>query len=532
MATIYPPFLPDNCPSSEKKVRTAFSQIENITIFHSLCWQSQRNNRQGDGEADFILLLPKIGVLILEVKGGSITLENGTWYTTDRFKAKHVIKDPFVQAKDSKYALLAYLNKENQSLTKVPIIHAVVFPDLVVTKSLSINSPRELIIDKYDLQNPYRALVKVAEHWKAVYHFPEHYLDKISSLLAPTMHVRKLPSDVIEETERGIINLTNEQIKTLISLKRAKQAIIYGTAGAGKTILAVEKARQLNMGSYKTLFLCYNKLLCEKIKITLEDTAVAVETFHSLAVKEARQAKIAIPKELDAQWYEEQALKLLIESISSNQSQFDAIIIDEAQDFSSDWIKVLQGMIATEGVFYIFADSHQNLYRRGWAPPLNLTPYDLLKNCRNTKQIATTVANIYKDELLDNGLYGPESEFIESNTYKDSLDLIFTTTERLLSKNVACEHIVVLTNSNLLVNQLRTHCINEYMFTSYGKLGICVETIRRFKGLECHTVIVAIDDSELDDHTIQALSYVGISRAKSKVYFIASKKVKAKLNWL
>src|SRR5215469_3997220 len=97
-------------PDSEAKVAQALSSLnENWTVMHNVTWQSIRAGREGDGEADFVLLHPKYGMIVLEVKGGGIETANGLWTTQNRYGETSPIKNPFDQAKDSKYALSEYL---------------------------------------------------------------------------------------------------------------------------------------------------------------------------------------------------------------------------------------------------------------------------------------------------------------------------------------------------------------------------------------------------------------------------------------
>ena len=91
MARMFPSRFPDGAPGSERKVYNALSKLDgDWTVFHSVAWQGMRGNRQGDGEADFVVAHPAKGLFIIEVKGGNITLENGQWSTTNR-KTKKTI---------------------------------------------------------------------------------------------------------------------------------------------------------------------------------------------------------------------------------------------------------------------------------------------------------------------------------------------------------------------------------------------------------------------------------------------------------
>ena len=148
MAKFYSAALPEETPKSKRRVRQSLSEVDSLVVLHSVAWQSRRNGRQADGEADFIVLMAQRGILILEVKGGGVEIIDGVWYSTDARNMRHKIKNPFHQAKDSKYALLTYLRSVDATLSHIPIVHAVVFPDIVVQAGLGPEAPRQLIIDR------------------------------------------------------------------------------------------------------------------------------------------------------------------------------------------------------------------------------------------------------------------------------------------------------------------------------------------------------------------------------------------------
>ncbi|WP_417435556.1 NERD domain-containing protein [Idiomarina abyssalis] len=529
MAKLYPSFSLEPCPSSEEKVKSALADVDDITVLHSVVWQSHRNNRQGDGEADFVILWPGRGILILEVKGGGVFLEDGTWYSTDRHGKTHKIKDPFKQAQDSKFALLKFFKRSRKSLKKIPIMHGVVFPDINVEGSISINAPRELIVDKNDLKNPSVSFLRIVEYWNLKYQFPSGYLDIAQKLLAPTIQITRHLSDQIEESERSIIQLTEEQSKVLYSLRRASKAIVYGGAGTGKTILAIEKAKQLEKTGMKVLLLCYNQLLKQKIKKDLAPSDIVIETFHSFVVSVAGKSEATSLNIIGENWYENEAASILDSERIKRVANFDAIIIDEAQDFSPVWLEKLTELVAQNGVLYLFADSHQDLYLRGWEEPPGLSPYDLTVNCRNTSPIAKRVAAIFNDEVSPNLPNGPEPKLIEVDNTDEFFETTLDIVESLLSDGVTIENISVISNSNPFIRELRQQCVGEYVFTDYLNYGITVESIARFKGLESQVVIALVDEDT--QRPITAESYVALSRARSVLYLVSTKSVIEQLAW-
>ena len=57
-----------------------------------------------EGEADFLVLHRQYGLLIIEVKGGEITLKGRTWYRHVTASLKE-IKDPVRQARRTLWAM-------------------------------------------------------------------------------------------------------------------------------------------------------------------------------------------------------------------------------------------------------------------------------------------------------------------------------------------------------------------------------------------------------------------------------------------
>jgi Nuclease-related domain len=98
-------------PASERRVYQVLSALpDDWTVFYSTGWQSERHGRQGDGEADFVLLHRR-GLLVLEVKGGTVRVVDGTWQSVSALGQTHRIRDPFQQALDSRMALQRYLRE-------------------------------------------------------------------------------------------------------------------------------------------------------------------------------------------------------------------------------------------------------------------------------------------------------------------------------------------------------------------------------------------------------------------------------------
>jgi hypothetical protein len=192
MATLIPKQEPSKAPASEKKVYRRLRDLDDAcTVLHSVNWQSKRGGRQGDGEADFVLLNASSGVTVLEVKGGQVTLEEGWWYSTDRNGQRNPIKNPYEQAVASKHALIDYLRQAGLPMQRIPVNYAVVFPDITLRAPLGPAGPREISWDANDLRDIRAASRRTAAHWGASCRMTTAELRRIIELLAPTVVVRR-----------------------------------------------------------------------------------------------------------------------------------------------------------------------------------------------------------------------------------------------------------------------------------------------------------------------------------------------------
>ncbi len=167
MARMFPENLNffDICSQSKQFLYKLFKNklSDEFTVFHSAKWQV--TNFQGKTQkrqTDFIIVSPKLGILILEVQEGEIEYNNHQWYMN-----KQLTQDPFSQACDSKYSLLTLLKNRPFWLNKSIVIgHAVAFPDLTINHNLGVHAPSEIILDQPQLFRLEDWTKSVMIHWQ------------------------------------------------------------------------------------------------------------------------------------------------------------------------------------------------------------------------------------------------------------------------------------------------------------------------------------------------------------------------------
>ncbi|MRT00659.1 AAA family ATPase [Ralstonia pickettii] len=521
MSKIFPVEPPPRTPRSEMKVREALASIHDIVVLHSVAWQGVRRGRQADGEADFVVLAPNRGIAILEVKGGGIEIVSGQWYSTDGKGDRHRIKNPFEQAKDSKYALIEYLREIDPRLARVPIVHGVVLPDVFFTGQLGMSAPPEIALDKNALTQPKTALTRLFDYWAVAGQATSEQLQRITDLLAPTTTIAPPLLDALEVANRGIVKLTQQQIETLNGLRRHRRATILGGAGTGKTVLAIDKACRLAGEGRRVALVCFNLLLRDEIEARFLPSNVEVHTFHGLVRSWGRKAKLALPPSADEAWYQHSAANHLLDAVASVDERYDAVLVDEAQDFAPDWLRACEATVAPDGIVYVFADARQDVYRRSWEPDPQAIAFELSINCRNTRQIATLVAALFNEVVRDRDIDGPTPIFLSATGVGKAVLLCQRTVEDLLIREkLAASQLAVLSDSRDMVRLLRECIVADLPFCTAGSTGIVAETIHRFKGLEREVIVVALSPA-VTLATALELLYVGFSRARAALWVIA-----------
>ena len=528
---MFPDRLPGNASPSEKPVYEALRKLPDPwRVFHSVAWQSLRKGRQGDGEADFVLIHPGHGLLVIEAKGGSIHIRDGEWFSSNR-KGSHPI-DPFEQATASKHALVGYLRDTIPGLPWLDAGHGVWFPGITVSGDLTAAAPDEIVLDRNDLTRPLAAINDLVNRWKLHGMIPDEFIEAITKQLAPTVTIRHTLADDIAEVHARQLALTETQRFALDGLRRARRVIVYGGAGTGKTVLAEERARRLSADGFRVVLTCFNRPLGDAFADEFVDNdLVTAGSFHHLANTWITEAGLEFPENPDTDWWDDPAGELLLEAFTVGDFRADAIIIDEGQDFDDSWFVALEAAIddPDEGLFLVFADRHQAIYREDWEPPFDAVEYSLDLNCRNTNQIAEVVARVYGDELATRGADGPEPEFIAVESPAGVDKALRGILHRLVNEGaIPVDRVVILTQRRDAKDRLVGTTSAGFTLDTIGTPDtVAVETIYRFKGLETDAAIVLLE--RLENDRDRALAYIGLSRARFQLVVIGPPDVGATL---
>ncbi len=533
-----------------------------VLVIYSANWlYRDRRGQLREGEADFTIVDPRSGVFAVEIKGGGVAFDpvTGRWQSVDRYGARNDIKDPFRQAAKERYALrdqiFGHALWRRWRGSQPTLGHAVMLPDIHDAAPLaSPDRARALIGIDDNMRDLPGWMAQVIAFWRNPDDDPltQQGVQLVEDILCRPVDVQPAMRSILDAAERTRLRLTNNQAKILRIIGNRKRAVISGGAGTGKTLIAVEKARQLAQDGSSVLLLCYNRPLADSLSSGLAgNPGITVLSFHQLCDRRIAAAKVATGRNLlqeadDAypggstqHLYEVQMPYALALSNEVLAEKYDAILVDEAQDFSDDYWFALEELLRapSEGSFYIFIDENQALYRQHAQLPVADEHYHLTTNCRNTAPIHNAGYAFYKGDPIDEPeLPGENVEAIAAASDAEQAAAIASTVGRLLSGGLRPNDIVVLLAKHpkdelqsMLLQHRLAHNIGWTKTVPVRNNSVLVESVGRFKGLEAQAVVLWLGDEIVTDDELEFV-YVGVTRAKSLLCVVGSTSALAAFN--
>lgn len=547
MARFIPEFrLEDVQHDSERAVCEALQLLsDDYVILHSFPWLRPLRDLAGaplnEGEADFVILNRTKGMLVAEVKGGAPELRDRAWYRGDK-----PMKDPFVQAARNRHALLDAIKERTRGrIHRGMFSHGdvVIFPHCRYEGALPANADPRIVLDARDMSAIAARIDTAFSAWQRSSASLTHaqFVEVLDALMPKLRLLRCVGAEIAAEGRR-IIQITEDQRATLAGLLANDRVLVQGTAGSGKTLLALEFAAASAARGSRVLLLCYNRHLASWLqeqaksepRLQRRPEGLDIGTFHSYALGLASRAGVdfAVPKENDQSFWDdevplilEQALEVL--RVEGRAPLYDAVVVDEAQDFAQDWWVTVESLTrgGRDGRLYAFLDLHQSLRGEARLPPVPFsTKFSLTTNCRNTKAIARSAGALVQAEvtLLPGTPEGEAPALRRAPAAPSQAGLVLEEVRRLLQNGIQAKQIAVIGPASHERGSLaRFHDVEGVpLITDSGDWrrggGIIVTTARAFKGLEAD-VVVLYDLSAFGKLFTRADLYVAWTRARHRL---------------
>jgi len=402
MATMIPDRLPHHASMGEKWVFTILQRLsdENIVYYEPII---------ADRYPDFILISPELGVLVIEVKGWLSKDILGADTQNVQIKERSGVVSrchPSRQARDymnnlmeecqksanirhilqtegsyqnrlicpmSHVAILSKITTEELREHKVGDLTSVFKLDRVITRDFLDRCETNL----YDPDEIVNTLRRVFDPWWQFPKLTENQVDALRAVIHPEVVLQ--PFQNIEEDSDTSTLIAEINLKVLDSKQEDNarnigrgHRVIYGVAGSGKTVLLIARAKLISeqWPESEILFICYNVLLATYLRSVLSDYSnVTVCHFDEWSKKsgivrlEKRKEKFS---NLETNSELGERLLQALEEGTKESRKYDAVLIDEAQDFGASWFKcALEAMKDPhDGDLTIVGDGAQGLYQK------------------------------------------------------------------------------------------------------------------------------------------------------------------------
>lgn len=533
----------------------------------------------GVSEIDLLLIIPKKGIVVVEIKGGEIILENDTMFSRDKERNVHKI-EPYVQLNKEIKELKNHIDRLLPIEEKEELMNCINIEGIVIFPDCDINIPQNiknkiltLTKSQFFSGNLKETIIKVFENHS--YNkgnsigFNNKLVDFIfSSLYENERAKNEIPktlkliqkdiyTSVIDSIEKNSIEVFNETLKHK-EIKPDKNIIlIEGPAGSGKTFLGKSFAEFYARSGKRVLFCCFNLLLGESLKDEMAKiypkNNLIVDSFYNLVrryiEKSSKKNDFLIEKakpHKDNLWY----LDYFNDIEIKEKDKFDIIIVDEFQDLGNEiFYKAFEKLSYHYSQLILLFDNRQTIQNKSkigenlvykFKKYKKCISFQLTDNIRNTLKIGKFAEKIcgfsYEKILSKNAGKIEYYKYTNSDALKAKL---FEYIGKLVDKEeIESESITILTAKSLnkeakyksiFVDKVIDKANNPESPKLYlsvplvtgREVEIQIDTIRRFKGLENKVIIlIEFDNSKdlpkLSEEEID-LFYCGITRSKLKL---------------
>lgn len=489
------------------------------------------HDAEGEHELDFVVILPNQGIVVIEVKGGYISpLGDGKFIQKSRNEEREI--DPVGQVNRNRHALDRWLISHSGMRFNVKTSTLLIFATTHLNSGYSHSSiPKEKLIDSDGLLTLSSALTRSLNVEKGGRSVPtsdqvELIVDCLRSQVFDNTDINDIRF-LTDERSLHTMELVAENMRYLDFVAKLDRFYLKGPAGSGKTAMATELARRLTVNGQKVLLLTYNRALalwlqrnreslnkCERVKMIrnvhsfMEEWGVEFpdpDSDEFFAVGCAEEFKILAPQK-------------------SHDEKFDAIIIDEAQDFSDLWLEAVQQALVDpqHGAFYLFGDDRQQLVNRRGKFGQTFPELILNSNIRNSKQIGE-LANLFTDEPTSAiGFSGPDVLYVEVPEDYTTFDATSDVINFLLDNDWNHNQIAVLTvkHRHPMHKEGVDFHGDKYFRNLWKADDVFASTVSSFKGLDRPAVILGIDGFHDDMDAIDVM-YSGITRARDLLIIVS-----------
>ena len=502
---------------------------DSYTVYHGVHWTNvESKNYAIYGEIDFAVVSPSGKLLLIEQKTGYLD------ETEDGLEKKYAEKSknvPFQIARNAHG--LQHRLKQALKGNSVFVDSILYCPDYKIKKLGSAGIDPKRIVDstrKDQLISIIQSIIPAEEPNTTVQELLHQFLSDLLEIV-PDVNA------VIGHTDRLYTRVSGglSEWAQKIDFSPFRLRVI-GTAGSGKTQLALSVFRDSIKQGRKPLYVCYNRSLADHVSKVAPEGGL-VTGYHQLGDRIAKLLGTPIDHLKPGPFAQMEAT---LDSYQPSDDQiFDDLIVDEGQDFKPTWASNLLRLLRPSGKAWWLEDPLQNVYARERIPFDGWVTIRSEANFRSPKKVLSGI-----NELL--GLVPPivscspiEGGDVEVLTYENQSELIPRTIEaldRAIDLGFETKHVALLSfrgrESSVLTpfTQIGQHTLRSPIQGKYDEFGnpeysegeITTDSVHRFKGQAAPCVVLTeIDFAQMDENS-KIRIFVGATRATMKLILVLS----------
>ncbi len=504
---------------------------DSYTLYHGVHWTNvESKNHAIYGEIDFAVVSPSGKILLIEQKTGYLEETEDGLEKNYAEKSKNV---PFQIARNAHG--LQHRLKQALKGNLVFVDSILYCPDYKIKKFGSAGIDPKRIVDstrKDQLVKIIQSIIPAEEENAPVQALLHQFLSDLLEIVPDVNAVIGQTDKLYTRVSGGLSEWAQKIDFSPFRLR------VIGTAGSGKTQLALSAYRESIKQGRKPLYVCYNRSFADHISKVAPEGGL-VTGYHQLGDRIAKMIGAPIDHHKPGPFTQ---MEITLDSYRPGDEQmFDDLIVDEGQDFKPSWAANLLRLLRTSGKAWWLEDPLQNIYSRermsfdGWVTIRSDG------NFRSPKRVLSGINDLLALSPQIVSCSPIEGGDVEVLTYENQSDLIPRTVEaldRALELGFEPKHVALLSfrgreSSGLTpFTQIGKHTLRSPIQGMYDEFGnpeysegeITTDSVHRFKGQAAPCVVLTeIDFAQLDENS-KIRIFVGSTRATMKLILVISKR--------
>lgn len=571
--------IPNDLPTLTKGERSVLNKIKNLYKAQQSDAYLYIQPKIKNLIPDFILIDCLRGVSILEVKDWSIDylaswtrLEikniNGEKLDNPVFKAGQYYKslEGLFSMDDRLYNTQGELDVKLSSFAILPHLKRAAFEENHLADVFNQKPAHYLLSEDFNG-------LEISDLFSEIKPLSPMYLKMLRAIIFPEIQILSTSEN---HTQELIAALDAEQERFAKNISYGHY-MVTGVPGSGKTVMLLARAIHLirENPDWKIRVLTYNRSLATKLEQKVKSLAenlsfldihienIEISTFHKFALDIAHVSVPKLSGDEQQKWWDYDLPSL---SLQKAKPKYDAILIDEYQDFLDDWIRLaIQSCKTFKTIdskkeeknninLFLAGDRLQGLYRSTDTPWTEIDPIldmrgrsKLLKKAYRSanEHIDLALQFLSVDEKLKaevEKFYCPMKEIEYENSVENGIGMIEGELEEVAIKieeliykaGYNPNEIMVLCKdwqrANTFIQtlpkvlQAKAESLNKKASTEHK---IIVTTYQSAKGLEAPIVFLLDTDRFISTSVkeealkYRKTMYVGITRASEQLYIHA-----------